>query len=112
MLPDGRIPVEVVESCFDYADLINDRYVGRECDIGRVSYYVESINEVTAGIMFFCPGCMHICSCNFTVIDGNPVWSWNGSREAPTIRPSIVHDPAKGGCGWHGYLTDGFFKAC
>lgn len=26
--------------------------------------------------------------------------------------PSIVHEPTKGGCGWHGYLTNGVFKPC
>ena len=36
-------------------------------------------------------------------------WDWNGSKEAPTLTPSILHwangrdDPAT----WHGYLTDG-----
>lgn len=26
--------------------------------------------------------------------------------------PSIVHDPKLGGCGWHGWLTNGEFKPC
>lgn len=26
--------------------------------------------------------------------------------------PSILHDPAKGGCGWHGYLRNGVFEPC
>jgi hypothetical protein len=36
-------------------------------------------------------------------------WEWNGSREAPSLTPSILHwgngrnQPAT----WHGYLTDG-----
>jgi len=36
-------------------------------------------------------------------------WRWNGSKEAPTLTPSILHwgngrdKPAT----WHGYLTDG-----
>jgi hypothetical protein len=36
-------------------------------------------------------------------------WNWNGSKELPTLTPSILHwgkgrkEPAT----WHGYLTDG-----
>jgi hypothetical protein len=36
-------------------------------------------------------------------------WNWNGSKEAPTLTPSILHwgkgknSPAT----WHGYMTDG-----
>jgi hypothetical protein len=36
-------------------------------------------------------------------------WDWNGSREAPSLTPSILHwgngrnQPAT----WHGYLTNG-----
>ncbi len=26
--------------------------------------------------------------------------------------PSIVHDKALGGCGWHGWLTNGVFSEC
>lgn len=33
-------------------------------------------------------------------------WTWNGSVEKPTLRPSI-HRVGH----WHGYLTDGFFKS-
>lgn len=29
-----------------------------------------------------------------------------------TYTPSIVHDPKLGGCGWHGWLTNGEFKPC
>jgi hypothetical protein len=36
-------------------------------------------------------------------------WMWNGSREAPTLTPSILHwgNGRKEPATWHGYLTDG-----
>jgi hypothetical protein len=36
-------------------------------------------------------------------------WDWNGNLDKPTLRPSIH---AQGGIGWHGWLTDGYFKSC
>lgn len=40
-------------------------------------------------------------------LDGH--WLWNGSKEKPTLTPSIL---ATVGCRWHGFLTDGVFKQC
>lgn len=31
-------------------------------------------------------------------------WQWNGNEEAPTLTPSIN---CVGGCGWHGFITQG-----
>lgn len=40
-------------------------------------------------------------------------WNWNGSKEAPTLTPSILVHPAPGWQdGWHGYLTDGKLITC
>lgn len=39
--------------------------------------------------------------------DGAPTWEWNGSLDAPTLRPSVWH---KGH--WHGHLQDGIWKSC
>lgn len=33
-----------------------------------------------------------------------PCWTWDGSREAPTLTPSILHH---GNPEWHGYMTKG-----
>ena len=43
---------------------------------------------------------------------GEPAWTRTGeSYEALTLRPSIQRaDPD--GCSWHGFLTDGVFRAC
>lgn len=51
--------------------------------------------------VFHCPG----CECGHPV--AVPRWSWNGSVEAPTFRPSLLcnqHDPASR-C--HSFITDG-----
>lgn len=34
-------------------------------------------------------------------------WLWNGSREAPTLTPSVHHVGH-----WHGWLTDGVWLSC
>jgi hypothetical protein len=36
---------------------------------------------------------------------GFPSWKWNGSKNAPTLTPSVHHNTPE--CGWHGYLRDG-----
>lgn len=58
-----------------------------------------------------CPcGCGH--QSNLTVGNGfkpadSPSWEWNGSREKPTLTPSI-HRVGH----WHGWLTDGVWRSC
>jgi hypothetical protein len=57
-------------------------------------------------IVYKCPGC------NKAVIitdkdSGHNNAHWEIDFETLTAKPSIVHDKNKGGCGWHGYLTDG-----
>ena len=36
-------------------------------------------------------------------------WEWNGSKDAPSLMPSILHwgDERDKPATWHGYLTDG-----
>jgi hypothetical protein len=60
--------------------------------------------------IFWCEGCeMHHCV--NTVLwrpNGNPVWTFNGSRDKPTFTPSIlvtVEDNPRRVC--HSYITDG-----
>jgi hypothetical protein len=36
-----------------------------------------------------------------------PSWLWNGSKEAPTLTPSVHHIGH-----WHGWLTDGMWLSC
>jgi hypothetical protein len=69
------------------------------------------------GISFDCP-----CgSCGFPLfvafanpLDGGtpfhekPVWQRTGDTfETLTLTPSILRSKEKGGCGWHGYITNG-----
>lgn len=41
-------------------------------------------------------------------------WNWTGSAEDGTLSasPSLHCDISIGGCGWHGYLTNGELKHC
>lgn len=72
---------------------------------------------VVGGLAYACAGCGELVSLDFEC-DGTdgPRWSVvSGDPAQPetlTTSPSILHDPAKGGCGWHGYLTKGVFEPC
>lgn len=39
------------------------------------------------------------------------VWDWNGSADAPTVKPSILSTPPTG-CGGHYFLTNGVLTDC
>ena len=55
-----------------------------------------------------------------TPLDGGPPlesqrsnWTRVGDTfETLTLTPSILSDPAKGGCGWHGFITNGEVTQC
>lgn len=63
-------------------------------------------------LTYCCP-----CGCGrmFPLVVGNgfkpdaphATWQWNGSREKPTLSPSIYHVGH-----WHGWLTDGVWRSC
>ena len=59
-------------------------------------------------MLLACPGCGEISSLPLCGEDGRKKWKFTGSREKPTLRPSIHHDVAA--CGWHGHLTKGVFE--
>jgi hypothetical protein len=69
------------------------------------------------GVHFDCPcGCGTPCYVPFAnPLDGGPasdparpLWQRSGENfETLTLSPSILRDPAKGGCGWHGFITNG-----
>jgi len=61
-------------------------------------YYVMGEN---IGILMCCPGCGK---------KSGPKGKWKVDIQTESVTPSIHHDPALGGCGWHGYLTNGEFK--
>ncbi len=65
-----------------------------------------------SAILYRCPGCGEPVSCDLKPTDRKPSWEMTGTKEKPTLNPSIIHDKKLGGCGWHGYLTDGVFRPC
>lgn len=66
--------------------------------------YVADATGAIVGINFWCPKCLNMGAVRF------PPWTWNGDRERPTVRASILHD--RKSCGWHAFLTDGEFVEC
>lgn len=80
-------------------DLKGDSQPGAICFVIR-----QSSPEIVQGIEFKCP-----CGCGR---DGylplkprpSPSWEWDGNREAPTLKPSVLQ---VGGCRWHGWLRNG-----
>ncbi|WP_430707685.1 DUF6527 family protein [Nitrobacter hamburgensis] len=65
------------------------------------------MNGEAAGYAFRCPW---VCGLEswLPIDDGLRGWTWDGSRERPTLRPSVLHRS----CGWHGYLTNGVWEIC
>ncbi len=81
---------------------------------------VEGYNN-TASILFVCPNnkrCSILLGEQFIPRpneDSLCVWQWDGNIEQPTIKPSINCISEKdgkptGGCGWHGYITNGVMQ--
>lgn len=62
------------------------------------------LNEPVNGVFFVCPcGCRDI---RYLSIGGKG-WTWDGNRDSPTLKPSILMRNARGGVHWHGYLSAG-----
>lgn len=57
--------------------------------------------DKTIGLLLCCPSC------------GRPSSSSTGNHKynpaTQSVTPSIIHDTKLGGCGWHGFLTNGKF---
>lgn len=75
------------------------------------------------GVMFDCPcgKCGMPCYIPFrNPLDGGPAydndrnaWERTGDTfETLTLKPSVLRNTAKGGCGWHGFVTDGAIVSC
>jgi hypothetical protein len=91
------------------ADLIEGIWYSHH--FGYFSFSMKYSKDAIAGLLFVCPGCGEL---NYCCLDGTAEagrnWSWNSDFIAPTLRPSILSNPEKGGCGWHGFLNRGFFE--
>lgn len=79
---------------------------------GAFEYYASGAND-PAGLLYNCPcGCGRQGVLRFRFPGGNrPSWEWNGDRDKPSLQPS-VHDQPDGKTHWHGWLTDGVWRAC
>lgn len=100
---------------------LNPRFVGAGGDGVTNAETGEPVPERHGvGITFDCP--CGKCGERTTIIfsnpidggkdygAGNPTWHRTGENfEILTLNPSIQR---MGGCGWHGFLTDGEFKEC
>lgn len=62
-------------------------------------------------VWYCCPcGCGHIAPITAGVRfkpSDSPSWTWNGSQTEATLTPSVNHVGH-----WHGWLTDGYWRAC
>lgn len=70
---------------------------------GDAFEYKDSNNIIK--LCWCCPKC------------GKPTATANGHNhdwdpKTKSLTPSIVHDVELGGCGYHGFLTNGVFKSC
>lgn len=65
---------------------------------------------------FGCPGCGARSILHIGTGPAGHTWHVTAGHaanpEGVTLRASILHDPQHGGCGWHGYLTEGRFSPC
>ena len=61
-------------------------------------------------VWFVCPGCatVMIHGLHRLPLEGTNAWEWNGSLEAPTLRPSVLTrgGPVEGFV-CHSFITDG-----
>lgn len=80
---------------------------------GSFYYYSRGEDLDDAGIIHSCPcGCGKLCSLPLVKQQG-PVWRLTGSREKPTLAPSVGIGAWDGetkeadGYHWHGWLRDG-----
>jgi len=78
-----------------------------------IEHRVKGMDETTGHIMFVCPGARR---CGVFIgpafvgrknEDDLNIWQWDGNVDKPTIKPSIN---CVGGCGWHGWITDGIMS--
>ncbi len=88
-----------------------------ELEPGDAILLTSRDDKSVIGLLCSCPGCGKHLALDF-VRERPDHPRWNVAAGDPskpetlTLSPSILHDPAKGACGWHGYLTNGVFTPC
>lgn len=88
-----------------------DRDDHRESRIAGSFFIRDDLKPGDEGdFWFWCPcGCGSLCAITVGIEhkpDGGPTWNFNGKTLTPTLHPSVNRH----GCGWHGWLRDGYWK--
>ncbi len=93
----------------DVAVTLVDSIVADDAPAGAIKFY-EAQDYKPAGFHFQCPcGCRSVGGVR---VAGDRSWEWNGSRDKPTVRPSVLLYDADRQPHWHGWLTDGVWRSC
>jgi len=87
---------------------------------GSFFYCSTESHGPSAGIIHSCPcGCGNLGHLNLDPAAGRPLWTNAGTREKPTLTPSVGikkyrddQDVEADGYHWHGYLTNGVWTSC
>ena len=74
------------------------------------------VNGVPWGYGFRCPGCGAESILRLRPAPDAPAWTVTAGDPRTgvglSLAPSIHHTTALGGCGWHGFLTNGVLAPC
>lgn len=96
-----RTPVTVYE---DYAKLEAD------AKPGSVMFTTRSGVDGTTGMIIRCPGCNEQSALDINYPGSTHRTSWDMKKKVPlTLHPSVHHATDLGGCGWHGWIKEGFW---
>lgn len=89
--------------------ILVESIVADEAPAGAIKFY-ETAEHKPAGFHFQCPcGCRSVGGVK---VAGHGAWTWNGSRDKPTVRASVLLNNHDMSPHWHGYLTDGVWTSC
>lgn len=80
------------------------------------SIEVRGTGRDAGGYGYACPGCGSRSFLPVGPENPGPRWLLTGGDfarpDTVTLSPSIFHTVERGGCGWHGYLTNGVLRPC
>jgi len=91
------------------ASVLVDNIVSDAAPAGAVKFY-DADGQSPFGFHFQCPcGCRSVGGVR---VAGSGAWQWNGSRDKPTVSPSVLLYEADQRPHWHGYLRNGVWESC
>lgn len=80
----------------------------------KIKRYTSDDEGYHGELGFICPGCghRHFINDNLTEQTGNPIWTFNGDFEKPTIRASVLtYCPTQEiNYRCHSFITDGMIQ--